>query len=127
MPQQLREFLLPYPHVCMCPQPFSSVQLFVALWIIVCQAPLSTGEGCHALLQGIFLTQGSNPRLLCLLHWHAGSLPLVPLGKPLLILVIPKIMARACLCVRSNGILVSEFFSLRSWVRKNHGRNKVMI
>ena len=24
--------------------------------------------GCHFLLEGIFLTQGSNPRLLCLLH-----------------------------------------------------------
>ena len=34
--------------------------------------------GCHALLQGIFLTQGSNPRLLSLLHWQAGSLPLAP-------------------------------------------------
>ena len=33
-----------------------------------------TGVGCHALLQGIFPTQGSNPLLLCLLHWQAGSL-----------------------------------------------------
>ena len=31
------------------------------------------GGGCHALLQGIFLTQGSNSRLLCLLHWQMGS------------------------------------------------------
>ena len=38
---------------------------------------------CHALLQGIFLTQGSNPCLLHLLHWQAGSLPLVPPGNPL--------------------------------------------
>ena len=29
-----------------------------------------TGEGCHALLQGIFLTQGPNLLLLCLLHWE---------------------------------------------------------
>jgi len=36
----------------------------------------STGVGCHALLQGIFLTQGLNPRLLRFLHWQAGSLPL---------------------------------------------------
>ena len=28
----------------------------------------NTGVGCHLLLQGIFLTQGSNPHLLCLLH-----------------------------------------------------------
>ena len=40
------------------------------------------GVGCHALLQGIFLTQGSKLRLLALLHWLAGSLPLVPPGKP---------------------------------------------
>ena len=38
--------------------------------------------GCHALLQGIFPTQGSNPCLLHLLHWQAGSLPLAPPGKP---------------------------------------------
>ena len=34
----------------------------------------NTGMGCHALLQGIILTQGSNPHLLCLLHWQADSL-----------------------------------------------------
>ena len=43
---------------------------------------MDTGVGCHALLQGIFLTQGSNPRVLCLLHWQMGSLPPVPPGKP---------------------------------------------
>ena len=37
--------------------------------------------GCHILLQGIFQTHGSNPHLLCLLHWQAGSLRLVPPGK----------------------------------------------
>ena len=29
----------------------------------------NTGMGCHALLLGIFLTQGSNPHLLGTLHW----------------------------------------------------------
>ena len=28
----------------------------------------NTGVGCHFLLQGIFLTQGSNLLLMCLLH-----------------------------------------------------------
>ena len=37
----------------------------------------NTGVGCHALLQGIFPTQGSNVRLLGFLHWQAGSLLLV--------------------------------------------------
>ena len=32
--------------------------------------------------QGIFLTQGSNPSLLCLLHWQVDSLPLSHQGSP---------------------------------------------
>ena len=35
----------------------------------------------HALLQGIFPTQGSNSHL-SLLHWQRGSLPPAPSGKP---------------------------------------------
>ena len=38
----------------------------------------NTGVGCHFLLQGIFLTQGLNPRLL---NWQADSLPLSHLGS----------------------------------------------
>ena len=41
-----------------------------------------TGMGCHFLLQGIFLTQGSNPCLFHLLHWQVDSLPPVPPKKP---------------------------------------------
>ena len=37
----------------------------------------NTGVGCHFVLQGIFLTQGLNPRLL---HWQVDSLPLSHLG-----------------------------------------------
>ena len=37
------------------------------------------GVGCHALLQGIFLTQGPN---LCLLHWQEDYLPLSHHGSP---------------------------------------------
>ena len=39
-------------------------------------------SGLPLLLQGIFLTQGSNPSLLHLLHWQVGSLPWAPPGKP---------------------------------------------
>ena len=42
----------------------------------------NTRVGCHALLYWIFLTQGSNPHCLCLLHWQVGSLPLAPSGSP---------------------------------------------
>ena len=41
-----------------------------------------TGVVCHCLLQWIFPAQGSNPRLLHLLHWQVGSLLLVPSQKP---------------------------------------------
>ena len=40
-----------------------------------CSPGKNTGVGCHALLQGIFPTQGSNSRLLQVLHWQVGSLP----------------------------------------------------
>ena len=39
---------------------------------------------CHALLQGIFPTQGLNLGLLCIPHWQENSLPLEPSGKPTL-------------------------------------------
>ena len=42
----------------------------------------STEVGCHALLQGIFLTQGSNSHLLWLLNWQADFFTTEPPGKP---------------------------------------------
>ena len=41
----------------------------------------NTGVGWHALLQGIFLTQGLNLGLLCLQHWQVDFLPLCHLGS----------------------------------------------
>ena len=67
-------------HYCFCHQYKRScmhaccyVQLFVTLWTVAHRAPLwdsplkNTGVGCHAVLQGIFPTQGSNPHVLQLL------------------------------------------------------------
>ena len=34
---------------------------------------MNSGMGCHALLKGILPSQESNPSLLHLLHWQAGS------------------------------------------------------
>ena len=61
------------------------------LWSIVYSL---SGSSVHGIVQarilewvaisssrGIFPTQGLNPRLLRLLHWQAGSLPLAPPGK----------------------------------------------
>ena len=78
-----------------------SPQLCPTLWLYGPSLPGSsvhgdsagknTGVGCHALLQGIFQTQGSNPSLLCLLHWQMCSPPLAPPGKPSVTLVRLKI------------------------------------
>ena len=74
-------------HACML-SCFNHYWLFVTLWIVALQAPLwdfpskNTRVGCHAFFQGIFPIQGSNQCLLRLMHWQAGSLPLVPAGKP---------------------------------------------
>ena len=40
------------------------------------------GVGCHVLLQGIFLTRGSNPSLPASPALQADSLPTEPPGKP---------------------------------------------
>ena len=81
----------------------------------------NTGAGCHALLQRIFLTQGSNPHLLRRLHWQVGSLPLAPPGKPFLSILLPKgtTRPRVCInqesCVSSSGhFLISSEFSVQT-------------
>ena len=65
--------------------PLSRVQLFATPWTAAHQAPPSAGfcrqeywSGLPFPPPGIFPTQGSNLRLLCLLHWQAGSSPLAP-------------------------------------------------
>ena len=51
--------------------------------------------------RGSSLTQGSNPCLLCLLHWQEGSLPLTPPGKPLRpgSLKYPKVAYMGCMFI----------------------------
>ena len=59
-------------HLTLCCVLSHSVQLFATPWIVdhpaslsmgILQARICIGVGCHALLQGIFPTQGSNPGL----------------------------------------------------------------
>ena len=59
---------------CVCVRAHSVVSNSAIPWTAAHQAPLSmgfsrqeAGVGCHFLLQGIFLTQGSN------LHWQVES------------------------------------------------------
>ena len=72
-----------HTYACMLSR-FSCVRLFATPWTVACQAPLSMGFSWQeywsrlpALLLGIFPNQGWNPHLFYLLHWQAGSLPVV--------------------------------------------------
>ena len=63
---------------------FTHVRLFVTLWTVALQAPLSMGFCRQEYWSGFPFpppgdlpkVQGSNLHLLFLLHWQAGSLPL---------------------------------------------------
>ena len=64
----------------------SRVRLFATPWTVAYQSPpwdspgKSTGVGCHFLLQGIFLTHGSNPGLQ---HSRQMLKPLSHQGSPI--------------------------------------------
>ena len=62
--------------VCVCVCVNSGVAYYSHQGPLSLGFPRHTGVGCRFLLQGIFPTQASNPRLLRLLHWQAESLPL---------------------------------------------------
>ena len=75
-----------YVYLCV----LSQVRFFATPWTVAHQDPLPKGIlqarilvwVAISLSRGIFLTQGSNPHLLHLLHWQVDSLPLAPPGKP---------------------------------------------
>ena len=81
-----------YAHDVLCAwvlHRFSPVRLFATLSTVACQVPLSMGfskqeywSRLPCLPPGDLPDLGLNLSLLCLLHWQAGSLPLVPTGKP---------------------------------------------
>ena len=86
----------------------------------------NTGMGCHFLLQGIFLTQGSNLCLLHLLYWQAGSLPFVPTGKsrwlPLKSGWRRLLPWNICLPQKSGGSNQLRAWSIMCWVANSHSR-----
>ena len=79
----------------------------------------------HAILQGIFPTQGSNPHLLYLLHWQAGSLMLAPPGKPILALLVKaksqiKIFYLNIYCLeKTSSYLISYGYIVASWQKED--------
>ena len=113
---------------------FSCVPLFETLWTSLHQAPMSmefsgqeywSGLLEWVLLQGIFPTQGSNPHLLCLLHWQVGSLSLAPPGKP----YIPKYICLTLACLDSLGtfkMISLGFLMTQQWdSKKQHCKRKM--
>ena len=69
--------------VCCVLNRCSCVRLFVSLWTVACQDPLSMGfsrqeywSGFPCPPPGDLPAQGLNPLLLCLLHWQMDSLSL---------------------------------------------------
>ena len=75
-------------HVCM-PSHFSHVQLFAIHWTVARQAPLSNGFSRQKYWSrlpcptpGDLPDPGIKPESLMSLFWQAGSLPLLPPGKP---------------------------------------------
>ena len=68
-------------HGILCPWDYSTVH------------GKNTGVGCCFPLQGIFLTQGSNPCLLHLLRCQVYSLPLSHLGSPEGLKTSPEVLS----------------------------------
>ena len=105
------------------------------LWTVVRQAPLSvgfyrqnTGVGCHTLLWRIFPTQGSNLRLLRLLHWQACSLPLYHLFQfnsvqsvsRVRLFATPRTAARQASLSITNSRSLPKLMSIESVMPSNH-------
>ena len=101
---------------------FSCLDSFTThgLWPAWLLCPLNspgknTAAVCHFLLQGIFLTQGSNPCLLCLLHWQAGSLPLRHLGSPKFCITQYKMLWRFGMGFLLFWILIL-IYKVKNWI-----------
>ena len=88
----------------------------------------NTGVDCHAFLQGIFLTQESNPNPF--MSWQRGSLPIVPPRNPNIngkVLVFPAekfIMQKIAYETLQNSFSKDayglegrgRFYSVKSWL-----------
>ena len=75
--------------MCVCSSCFSCIQLFVTLWSVACQAPLSTGfskqeywSGLPCLLPGGLPDPGIETVSVYVSCIAGDSLPNEPLGKP---------------------------------------------
>ena len=108
----------------LCPPMDSSLPGFLCL----CDSSgKNTGGGCHALLQEIFLTQGSNICLLCLLHWWEGSLPAALPGSLYPFTCVGHVRRFCVLAIMNtevHGSFQSRMYSRcmrRNWIAGSYG------
>ena len=93
-------------------------------WAVAHQAPLfmgfpgkNAGVGCHFLLQGIFSTQGLNPRLL---YWQANCLLVNHLGNPSCLADIFSV-TKLARCIRCSLTQFPSFQISQKFLEKNKG------
>ena len=114
---------------------FSCVWLFVTLWAVVLQAPLSIGLARQEYWSGFAMlsTRGSSqPRdqsqvsSISYIVWQAGSLPLAPPGKPEVKMLVTQSCPALCnfmdcslLCSSVHGILQARILE---WVALTFSR-----
>ena len=77
----------------------------------------NAGVDCHALLQGIFPTQGLHKPLLHLLHWQEGSLPLAPPEKPIYIYSIYLYIVYTYMCIYYIYIFFFRLFPITGYYK----------
>ena len=90
----------------------SCVQLFAAPWTVAHQVPLSRAFSSQEYWIGLSFppprdlpNSGIKPAsLVCLLHWQADSLPLVPPGKLLLFKKIHTMFLPLCLIQSKHSV-----------------------
>ena len=79
----------------------------------------NAGVCCHFLLQGIFLTQGSNPCHLHLLHWQADSIPLHHLESPwsVFLIALSFFFFPKGLCMFGDSMIIFLLKETAKWIR----------
>ena len=110
---------------------FSGVGLFATLGTVAVKlfcpwdSPgKNAGVGCHALLQGIFLTQGSNAHFL---HWQASSLPLVPPGKPVVIIFLSFPFWATAQISSLLSLLFGEVLVTTFWMEESRQKSQALF
>ena len=104
----------------------SHFRLFAALWAVARQAPLSMGFSRQEHWYGLpcpppwyHSDPASDLCLLCLLHWQASSLPLVPPGKPLRSVFHPHLIVQIAFSRQKKGqvfLLISVHTTLSTFL-----------